>query len=346
MKIEMINDMNYDKNNEQNTNKVKSNQNRGKFAKKLNLVSISVLVPLYNEEESLEILADGVVKNLNELVGEDYEVIFINDGSKDSSLEVIKNLCSKNNKFKFISFRRNYGKSAALSVGFAKSKGKLIITMDADLQDDPNEFKHLVAKLNEGYDLVTGWKKKRYDPIHKTAPSKLFNFVTSKVSGLKLHDYNCGLKIYKREVTKSLDVYGEMHRYLPVMAHWNGFKVAELPVLHHPRQFGVSKFGASRFIKGFLDLITLVFNYKFLKRPLHFFGTIGFLFTFIGFMIDLVLSFQWALGKTSLSERPLIFFGLGMIIVGVQFISIGLLGELMVKNNKNKDNYNIKESNV
>ncbi|MFY8162426.1 MAG: glycosyltransferase family 2 protein [Candidatus Kapaibacteriota bacterium] len=311
-----------------------------------NFVVITVLVPLYNEEESLEILTTEVVKNLKDLVNDNYEVIFINDGSKDNSLDVIKSLCDKNKNLKYISFRRNYGKSAALSVGFAKAKGKLIITMDADLQDDPNEFRNLWNKLKEGYDLVTGWKKKRHDPIHKTAPSKLFNFVTSKVSGLKLHDYNCGLKIYKREVVKSLDVYGEMHRYLPVMAHWNGFKVAELPVIHHPRQFGVSKFGASRFIKGFLDLITLVFNYKFLKRPLHFFGTIGFLFTFIGFMIDLVLSIEWALGKTSLSQRPLIFFGMGLIIVGVQFISIGLLGELMVKNNKNRDNYNIKESNV
>ena len=239
-----------------------------------NFVVITVLVPLYNEEESLEILTTEVVKNLKDLVNDNYEVIFINDGSKDNSLDVIKSLCDKNKNLKYISFRRNYGKSAALSVGFAKAKGKLIITMDADLQDDPNEFRNLWNKLKEGYDLVTGWKKKRHDPIHKTAPSKLFNFVTSKVSGLKLHDYNCGLKIYKREVVKSLDVYGEMHRYLPVMAHGNGFKVAELPVIHHPRQFGVSKFGASRFIKGFLYLVTLVFDYKFLKRQLHFFVTI------------------------------------------------------------------------
>ena len=326
----------------------KNNKNNrdDKIEKSPNFIVFTVLIPLYNEEESLEILTNEVVRNLKDLVNDNYEVIFINDGSQDNSLEVIKSLCEKNKNLKYISFRRNYGKSAALSVGFNKAKGKLIITMDADLQDDPNEFRNLWNKLKEGNDLVTGWKKKRHDPIHKTAPSKLFNFVTSKVSGLKLHDYNCGLKIYKREVVKSLDVYGEMHRYLPVMAHWNGFKVAELPVLHHPRKFGVSKFGASRFIKGFLDLITLVFNYKFLKRPLHFFGTIGFLFTFVGFIIDLILSIEWALGQTSLSQRPLIFFGMGLIIVGVQFISIGLLGELMVKNNKNRDNYNIKESNV
>lgn len=309
-------------------------------------IEISVIIPLYNEEESLAILTEKVVVNLENLVANSYEVIFINDGSKDNSLSVIKSLCEKNKNLKYISFRRNYGKSAALSVGFKKAIGKLVITMDADLQDDPNEFESLVSKINDGYDLVAGWKKKRYDPFHKTLPSKLFNYVTSKVSGLKLHDYNCGLKIYKKEVIETLDVYGEMHRYLPVMAFWNGFKVTELPVLHHPRQFGVSKFGASRFIKGFLDLITLVFNYKYFKRPLHFFGTIGFLFTIVGFIIDFVLSVEWALGKTSLSERPLIFFGLGMIIVGVQFISIGLIGELMVKNNKNKDNYNISDSNV
>lgn len=322
-----------------------NNYNQNNDRTKLNeIIVISVLVPLLNEEESLKILTEGVVKNLKELVNDNYEIIFIDDGSKDNSLNVIKELQKSNNKIKYICFRRNYGKSAALAVGFENARGKLIITMDADLQDDPNEFKNLLSKLKEGYDLVTGWKKKRHDPIHKTLPSKLFNFVTSSISGLKLHDYNCGLKIYKREVVKTLDVYGEMHRYLPVMAHWNGFKVTELPVIHHSRQFGYSKFGASRFIKGFLDLITLVFNYKFLKRPLHFFGAIGFLLTFLGLVIDGVLTIQWLLGDTYLSGRPLIFFGLGLIIVGVQFISIGLIGELMVKNSKTRGNYYIKES--
>lgn len=306
-------------------------------------VEISVVIPLLDEEESLTELSKLLEQELEKIVGKNYEVIFIDDGSVDGSWDVIKNIKRKNNRFSAIRFRRNYGKSAALAVGFAKARGQNVITMDADLQDDPREIQHLVAKLRDGYDLVSGWKKVRHDPITKTIPSKFFNYVTSKVSGIKLHDFNCGLKAYKKDVVKSLDIYGEMHRYLPAMAYMQGFKVTEIPVEHHPRKYGNSKFGVSRFIKGFLDLLTVIFTYKFARRPLHFFGTIGVLIALIGFAIDGVLFVQWLQGTTFLSNRPLAFFGMGLIIVGIQLFSMGLLGEMIVKESKLKMNYNIKE---
>ena len=306
-------------------------------------LKISVVIPLLNEEESLVELSTLLTDNLTQLAGNSWEVIFIDDGSTDGSFKIIQNICSSNNKFKCIRFRRNYGKSAALSVGFNRAAGEIIITMDADLQDDPNELKNLIAKINDGYDLVSGWKKKRYDPISKTLPSKFFNWVTSKFAGVKLHDFNCGLKAYRSEAAKSLNVYGEMHRFLPALAFRDGFKVTEIPVLHHARKHGYSKFGASRFLKGFLDLITVVFLTRFLKRPLHFFGTLGFLSAFLGFGIDLYLTIEWLLEKTYLSERPLVFLGIGLIIVGVQFISMGLLGEMLVRNAAKEQVYSIKE---
>lgn len=306
-------------------------------------LKISVVIPLLNEEDSLKELSELLDKNLSEICANKWEVIFIDDGSTDKSFEVIKNICSNNTNFKLIRFRRNYGKSAALSVGFKRAEGEIIITMDADLQDDPNELKNLVAKIEDGYDLVSGWKKKRYDPISKTLPSKFFNWVTSKASGIKLHDFNCGLKAYRKEAAKSLNVYGEMHRFLPALAFRDGFKVTEIPVLHHARKHGYSKFGASRFLKGFLDLITVVFLTRFLKRPLHFFGSLGFLCSFLGLGIDLYLTIEWLLDKTYLSQRPLVFLGVGLIIVGVQFISMGLLGEMLVRNASKEQNYSIKE---
>lgn len=307
-------------------------------------ILISVVVPLYNEAESLEELTKSLEIVLNkETRGRSYEIIYIDDGSTDNSFEVIQELKSKNNKIKAIRFRRNYGKSAALSVGFAKAKGAVVITMDADLQDDPSEIPALMKKIRDGYDLVSGWKKKRYDPISKTLPSKFFNFVTSLFSGLKLHDFNCGLKAYRRDVAKSLHVYGEMHRYLPVLAHWDGFRVTEIPVTHHPRKHGKSKFGASRFIKGFLDLLTILFTTRYLKRPLHFFGTLGFLSFMVGLIINIYLTIEWTLGLTALSNRPLSLFGIALIIVGVQFISLGLLGEMIVKNYRTNEEYHIRD---
>lgn len=313
--------------------------------KKRDLVKISVVIPLLNEEESLPELAERLEIELSKLVEDKYEVIFIDDGSTDNSFEVIKAINEKNKKFKCIRFRRNYGKSAALSVGFAKVRGNFVITMDADLQDDPSEISNLINKLEEGYDLVSGWKKKRYDPISKTLPSKLFNWVTSKAAGIKLHDFNCGLKGYRKEVVKSLNVYGEMHRYLPALANWMGFKVTEIVVQHHPRKFGKSKFGLSRFVNGFLDLLTVLLTTKYFKRPLHFFGTVGSFISMLGLSIIIYLVIEWLLGLTYLSNRPLALFAIGMIIVGVQFLSMGLLGEMLTKmNNENsKKLYGIKE---
>ncbi|HRP02225.1 MAG TPA: glycosyltransferase family 2 protein [Candidatus Kapabacteria bacterium] len=312
---------------------------------KFDKIKISVVIPLLNEEESLPELSNRLAVELTRLANDSYEVIFIDDGSTDNSFEVIKNINANNPKFQCVRFRRNYGKSAALSVGFARAKGEYVITMDADLQDDPSEIEHLIKKLEEGYDLVSGWKKKRYDPISKTLPSKLFNWATSKVAGIKLHDFNCGLKGYRNEVVKSLNVYGEMHRYLPALANWMGFRVTEMVVQHHPRKYGYSKFGLSRFINGFLDLLTVLLTTKYFKRPLHFFGAVGSFVSFVGFVILMYLIVEWLLGLTYLSNRPLTLFAIGMIIVGVQFLSIGLLGEMLVKtNNENsKRLYGIKE---
>jgi glycosyltransferase involved in cell wall biosynthesis len=315
------------------------------------MLRISVIIPLLNEEESLRELASRLELVLRAATsehgnegGKDYEVLFIDDGSTDGSYAVLQELCLANPCFCVIRFRRNYGKSAALAVGFARANGDYVITMDADLQDDPAELPALIAKLEEGYDLVSGWKKKRHDPWHKTAPSKLFNAVTSRMSGIKLHDFNCGLKAYRREVVKSVQVYGEMHRYIPALAHWEGFRVTEIPVQHHARKHGVSKFGASRLVKGYLDLLTVLFTTRYIKRPLHLFGTIGSLLVLIGFSIEAVLTIEWFLNKTYLSNRPLLLVGVLLIIVGVQLVSMGLIGELIVKNNaRSSDQYLIRE---
>lgn len=304
---------------------------------------ISVVIPTYNEEGSLVELCNKLESVLSRETKNNYEVLFIDDGSTDDSFSIIKEISKKNNKFRAIRFRRNYGKSAALSEGFKSAKGAVIITMDADLQDDPDEIPNLMNKIREGYDLVSGWKKKRNDPINKTLPSKFFNFVTSKASGLKLHDFNCGLKAYRWEAATSLDIYGEMHRYLPVLAHWNGFRITEIPVKHHPRKHGKTKYGASRYVKGFLDLLTLLFTSRYLKRPLHFFGTVGTLMALAGFIIDGWLTVEWLMGDTFLSNRPMALFGIALIIVGVQLISLGLLGEMIVKNFKKDEEYQIRE---
>lgn len=305
--------------------------------------SVTLVIPLLNEEESLNELTARISEQFAALPQYDYDIIFIDDGSTDNSFEIIRKLTATYPSVHAVRFRRNYGKSAALAVGFAEAKGDIVITMDADLQDDPAEIPHLIDKINAGFDLVSGWKKKRYDPLHKTLPSRFFNYVTSIASGITLHDFNCGLKAYRREVVKTLNVYGEMHRYLPALAFWEGFKVTEIPVHHHPRKFGYSKFGFSRFFKGFLDLLTVLFTTRYVKRPLHLFGTVGTLLAFVGFCVDLYLTVEWAMGKTSLSNRPLALFGVTLIIVGVQLISIGLIGELIVKNSLKSIEYTIKE---
>lgn len=311
---------------------------------------ISLVIPLFNEAESLaelvEQITDAIAKSqLEDFLGHKptYEILFINDGSNDGSDRVIKQLMASHPEIKLISFRRNYGKSAGLDAGFKAAQGKYVITMDADLQDNPYEIEPLIRKLEEGYDLVSGWKKKRYDPITKTLPSKLFNAVTRWLSGVPLHDFNCGLKAYRYEVVKSLQVYGEMHRYIPVLAKWNGFRVGELVVQHRARKYGHSKFGISRFFNGFLDLLTVMFITKYMKRPMHFFGMAGIIAFFIGFMISFYLAFEKLVFDASVSNRPLLLLGVMLIILGVQLFGIGLLGEMITKTFLQAEPYLIKE---
>jgi glycosyltransferase involved in cell wall biosynthesis len=244
---------------------------------------------------------------------------------------------------KAIRFRRNYGKSAALAVGFQKAQGDFVITMDADLQDDPGEIPNIIRELKGGFDVVSGWKKKRKDPLGKTIPSKFFNFVTAKVTGINIHDFNCGLKGYKNDVVKSVHVYGELHRYIPALAHWQGFKVGETIVNHRPRKFGKTKFGMTRYSRGFLDLLTVVFTTRYVTRPLHLFGGWGIVSTLAGLFISLWLIYEKYFNDQPLSNRPLFIVALIMIIVGVQFVSMGLLGELITRNQQMEKEYSIRE---
>ena len=303
---------------------------------------VSVVVPLLDEEESIRPLYQEIRKALRS-VSSDYEILFVDDGSRDSSLSIIKELARTDNKIHYISFRSNYGKSAALQVAFKQVTGDAVITMDADLQDDPAEIPNLLKKLEEGYDLVSGWKKKRFDPIIKKLSSKFFNFVTRVLTGVKLHDFNCGLKAYRKAVVQSLDVYGEMHRYLPVLANWKGFTVSELVVKHHPRRYGKTKFGVSRFFKGFIDLITVIFTVRFIKRPMHLFGFIGMLASMAGTVISLWLTIEKILFNVGINNRPIFFLGILLIIVGVQFFAIGLIGELIVHTTHSEKEYVVKE---
>ncbi|MBE2281132.1 MAG: glycosyltransferase [Ignavibacteriaceae bacterium] len=312
---------------------------------RVNFKKVSIVIPLLNEEEALIPLANEIRKAF-QAIPVPVEVVFIDDGSTDKSLKIIKDICRNDQRFKFLSFQRNYGKSAALNVGFKNVTGDVVITMDADLQDNPHEIPGLVKKLAEGYDLVSGWKKKRHDPFIKKHTSKLFNFVTGLLSGIKLHDFNCGLKAYRRNVVENLNIYGEMHRYIPILAHWKGFKVTEIPVKHQPRRFGVTKFGASRFYKGLVDLVTVMFITRYTKRPMHLFGLLGFLSFSAGLGINGYLSYIKFIEGLPLTERPLLFLGMLLMILGVQLFSTGLLGELMVHNFQNDKEYCIRESSL
>ena len=304
---------------------------------------VSIVVPLYNEEESLrelhEIIA-GVMKRM----GKSFELIFVDDGSTDGSYSVLKELHADHREVKVIRFRRNFGKSAALSVAFKEAAGEFVVTMDADLQDDPEEIPSLIAALGDRYDMVSGWKRKRNDPLSKTIPSRVFNFVTAKMTGIPLHDFNCGLKAYRRDVVKRVTVHGELHRYIPALAHWAGFRVTEKPVLHHERKYGHTKFGISRFFNGFLDLLTVIYTTRYIRRPLHLFGVWGMVSFLIGALLDGWLSVEWFFGLTSLSNRPLFLVGFLFMIVGVQFISLGLLGEMISRHERDEDTYSIRET--
>lgn len=314
-------------------------------------MDISIVIPLLNEDESLPELHDWIVKVMNEN-NFSYEIIFIDDGSKDKSWEVIENLVAKNPNVKGIKFRRNYGKSAALNVGFEKTQGDVVFTMDADLQDSPDELPGLYKKIKEeGFDLVSGWKKKRFDPITKTLPTKLFNAATRAISGIKLNDFNCGLKAYRSAVVKNIEVYGEMHRYIPVIAKWNGFnKIGEQVVQHRARKYGTTKFGLERFINGFLDLLSIYFVGRFGKKPMHFFGVLGTLSFLLGFFIAFYLGVAkaWAIyhnqAKELISDNPIFYIGLVSMIIGVQLFTAGFIGELMSRNNPERNHYSIEKT--
>ncbi len=312
-------------------------------------INISVVIPFLNEEESLPELLAWIERVMlaNQF---SYEIILVDDGSTDNSWAVVEQHAQINTNIKGIKFRRNYGKSAALNVAFHKAVGTVVITMDADMQDSPDEIPELYRMIvEENYDLVSGWKKKRYDPISKTIPTKIFNWATQRMSGIKLNDFNCGLKSYKLEVVKAIEVYNEMHRYIPVLAKWNGYrKIGEKVVEHRARKYGTTKFGLERFINGFLDLLTIFFVSKFGKKPMHFFGVLGTLSFLFGFGVTAFLVFQkiyyaiqnWPYGR-NITDQPLFYIALVAAIIGVQLFLAGFIGELISRNSSDRNQYGI-----
>lgn len=314
-------------------------------------MDISIVVPLLNEKESLPELTDWIARIMNENKFS-YEILFIDDGSTDGSWNEIERLKQINPNVRGIKFRRNYGKSAALNTGFAETQGDVVITMDADLQDSPDEIPALYNKIREGdYDLISGWKKKRYDPISKTLPTKLFNWATRKMSGIKLHDFNCGLKAYRSDVVKTIEVYGEMHRYIPVIAKWNGFpRIGEQVVQHQARKYGKTKFGGmSRFINGFLDLISIYFVGKFGKKPMHFFGTIGTLMFLLGLIAALIIGIQKVyyvvknIAAERVTESPYFYLALVLMLMGTMLFLSGFLAELMARGAHDRNRYHVEK---
>ena len=304
-------------------------------------MDISIIVPLYNEDESLPHLAEWIDRVMNEHHF-DYEVIMVDDGSKDKSWQVIEKLHADNPRYKGVKFRRNYGKSAALNVGFGRAQGDVVITMDADLQDSPDEVPELYRMIKEDhYDLVSGWKKKRYDSkLAKNIPSKFFNWTTRKMSGIKLHDFNCGLKAYRRDVVKSIEVYGEMHRYIPVIAKWAGFgNIGEKVVQHRKREFGVTKFGLNRFVNGYLDLMSIMFMSKFGKQPMHFFGLIGSLSFILGFIAFVIVCVMRICGHIALTNSVWFYVSMLFIMMGTVLFLAGFLGELICRNSSTRNQY-------
>jgi len=302
---------------------------------------LTVLVPAYDEAGSLPELVRRVEAEAK-TVTSDFEILVVDDGSQDGTDRVLQALRDEHPSLRPLSFLRNHGKSMALAVGFREARGRVVITMDADLQDDPAEIAPLLAKLAEGWDLVSGWKQDRKDPFIKTSTSKVFNAVTRQFSGLHLHDFNCGLKAYRRSVCRSLHVYGELHRYLPVLAHVQGFRVTELPVRHHARQHGITKFGRSRFLNGMFDLLTVLFLTRQNSSPLHFFGRVGLGFAALGGAICLYFLVIW-LGGAGLRLRPLMLLGIAFLLVAVQFVSLGLLAELFVASRDSASRVQLRE---
>lgn len=307
----------------------------------------SIVIPVYNEADSLVELVERI-HQATKALEKPFEIVFVNDGSTDKSQQIIEALSEQYSYIHFITFRKNFGKSAALNAGFKHVKYDIVFTMDADLQDDPVEIPRFLAEIENGYDLVTGWKENRLDPKEKTIPSKLFNAMTSKMSGLKLNDYNCGFKCYKKEVLAEVDLYGELHRFVPFLAHKKGFKVKEIPVLHHERKHGVSKFGWERYARGFFDLLTVVFITNYINRPMHLFGGIGSLFFIAGLAIFSYLFFgRWIFGE-SIGSSPLFAITIFLLGSGVQIFIVGMLSELIVHNKERdkKKSYSIQKTNI
>lgn len=311
--------------------------------KNLNSRKLSIVIPAYNEEDSIKPLYDEIEASVAKLIKnhkiQDYEILFVNDGSSDNTEKNIVKLTA-DKRVKLISLRKNFGKSKALQIGFQHICGDIIVTMDADLQDDPVELANFIAKLDEGYDMVSGWKFNRLDPLEKTLPSKLFNFVTSKVSGIKIHDFNCGFKAYRKEVVKSLNIYGEFHRYIPVLALRNGFKITEITVKHHKRQFGKSKFGMERYLRGMFDAVSALFLLKFYDKPMYFFGKIGLGLLMVGFLICSYLTALWFAGY-AIGGRPLLILGVLFILVGFQSFSLGLIANIIIDNVDKRGNNDV-----
>jgi len=296
---------------------------------------ISVVIPLHNEEESLEKLYN-LLRGVFERNGLTYEVIFVDDGSTDSSFNILEKIYQQDKNIRILQLRRKFGKSAALTAGFNESKGNIIITLDADLQDDPEEIPNLLAKINENYDVVGGFRQRRQDSFFKKFTSAIFNKTLTMLTGLKLRDINTGLKAYRRDVIEQIEIYGELHRFLPIFANQLGFKIIEIPVKHYPRRQGKSKYGPKKVIDGFLDLLTVVLLTKYSEKPGHFFGGAGLLSFLAGFLISLYLTILWFLGHHPIGNRPLFFLGILLLIIGIQLISLGLLGEILVRKERKK----------
>lgn len=307
--------------------------------------SLGIVIPVYNERASLEELHQTITKACQELFIAKFKICFVDDGSRDGSWETIERLCKDCPETTCaLKFRRNFGKADALQAGFSHLETDIIITMDADLQDDPKEIGHFLDKLDEGYDLVSGWKKVRNDPLDKTLPSKIFNTLARAASGVKLHDFNCGFKAYRREVTQNIDLFGELHRFIPILAHAEGFRIGEIPVTHHSRSHGFSKYGSKRFVKGLLDLITVVVIGRYMQRPAHIFGGFGLFSGGLGFGILTWLSFsKLALGN-DIGNRPLFFLGILLVLLGTQLISLGLIAEMITRQRMRDNTHHITAS--
>lgn len=300
---------------------------------------ISAIVPVYNELDSLSQLHEELTSALSQ--SGTYEIIYIDDGCDDGSSAKLKEIADHDSRVKMISFFRNYGKAAALAAGFEAARGDVVVTLDSDLQDDPAEIPEMISMLEEGWDLISGWKKVRHDPLSKRVPSKIYNAVVRLFTGVPVHDSNCGLKVYRAEVAKSVEVYGGLHRYIPALAKYKGFRVTEKVVQHRPRQFGKTKYGLARYFHGLLDLFTVLFLGRYFQRPLHFFGFVGLLILFGGIVVSIYLTVNWFLG-VPIGNRPLFFLGILLIIVGIQFFSLGLLAELFVQQ-RHRDQRLVKE---